>query len=108
MCFAASAQAGLTAVQAHTDAYGIAVPGLKALLRERGARMDQQAFLALLGLREDLLAALVANDIVSTIEETVEFQSRAAQFYAEQLPPPLPPPPRRNWWWLGGGKSSSS
>lgn len=65
--------------------------------------MEQEAFLALLGLREDLLDALVANNIVATIQGAVEFQSRAAQFYARQLPLP-----RRNWWGLGGGGKSSS
>lgn len=67
----------------------------------------------MLGFRDDLLASLVSNNIVTTIQGAVEFQSRAAQFYAKQLPPPPQQPlqRRRNWRGLGsggGGKSSSS
>ena len=72
--------------------YGIVVPALKKLARaEPGSRVTRKEFLELLCVRKDLLNALVSNNIVSTVEGTVKFQSRAAQFYVDQRPPPRPP-----------------
>ena len=83
--------------------YGIVVPALKKLARaEPGSRMAVEEFLELLCVREDLLNALVSNNIVSAVQGTVKFQSRAAQFYVDQLPPPAAGQ-RTGWfWWLGG------
>ena len=77
-----------------TDRYRVAVPALKAL--SVAGSMREADFLALVGSDRKLLADLVSNNIVSTVQGAVEFQSRAAQFYVEQLPPPPSPPP---WGW---------
>lgn len=68
----------------HTDRYRVAVPALKTLAA--AGSMREWAFLGLLGLDKMLLAELVSSDIVSSVQGTVEFQSRAARFYVEQLP----------------------
>ena len=82
-------QAGLLPDNIASDTYKLAVPALKELARSPAATMRVATFLPrLLDNREDLFAALVANDIVSTVQGKVEFQSRASQFFVEQLPPP--------------------
>jgi hypothetical protein len=86
-------------VNVDTDRYKVAVPALKDLLSAPAA-MKKSVFRSRLEDREDVLDALVANDIVSTVEGKVEFQSRAAQFFVEKLPPPPLPPPK--WWGVFG------
>lgn len=91
----AFSQVGLVPSNSASEMYAVAFPALKALVSV--PHMDEDAFLQLIGFNNlQLLAALVANDTVSTVEGKVEFQSRAAQFFVEQLPPPppLPPPPK--------------
>lgn len=48
--------------------------------------MRETTFLGLVGSDKRLLADLVSSDIVSTVKGDVEFQSRAARFFVEQLP----------------------
>ena len=51
--------------------------------------MTKLAFLELLSVKnEGQLDDLIDNNILSLISDVVEFQSRAAAWYAKQLPPP--------------------
>lgn len=92
---ASPSQVGITADDASTTGYGVAVPALKELLRSPSEAVDLSKLRRLLGHDQHLLDALIANDIVLAIPRglKVEFQSRAARFFVERLPPPPP------WWW---------